>query len=143
MQEVLQHVALQSAMEHRTGEALYSEVVSLGIDELACRPGLPHHILQSAQHVLSVVGVVSGEHAACLGMISFRCLRFSMHEYVSAWESAISCASATAAGNSCGVHLDPASSVPQHCKTMIRRSSYTSQGSVQLTEASCIGVAPV
>lgn len=58
---------------------MHSEVVFLGIDELACRAGLPHPVLQIAQQLLSAVGGMNGKHDVCIGAAIFSSITFRLH----------------------------------------------------------------
>lgn len=57
---------------------MHSEVVVLGIDELACRAGLPHPVLQIALQLLSALGVISRKHGVRLGAAICYCISFCM-----------------------------------------------------------------
>eukprot|EP00892_Ulva_mutabilis_P007454 jgi/Ulvmu1/5080/UM021_0097.1 len=67
VEEIVQHLALQCALGHHSGRPMCSEIMFLGIDQLACRPGLPDSLLEVVQQLLEAVAAVSGEHAVCVG----------------------------------------------------------------------------
>lgn len=60
---------------------MHSEVVVLGIDELACRSGLPHPVLHIAQQLLSAVSVNSRKHDVCLGAAICNSISFRLHDF--------------------------------------------------------------
>lgn len=68
MQEIVQHIALQGVFEHLSSVAMYSEVMFLGIDELACRSGLPTSTVAIVNQLLMAVAAASGEREICVGV---------------------------------------------------------------------------